>query len=117
MASDSIAIVPIVSFQEISRSDWKHLPELVARGFNGRANMVVCTHLDHASLENLDEQLKIVTKTFWPTDILNTNRVIPCSTLMGISARDLLDISNATMPPFEAFWNKHAMVYPVREPL
>ena len=79
--------------------------------------MVVCTHLDHASLENLDEQLKTVTKTFWPMDILSTNRVIPCSTLMGLSARDLLDSSNTTKPPFEAIWNKRAVGYPVREPL
>ena len=41
VASDSNAIVPIVSFKEIPRSDWKLLPELVARGFNGRANVVV----------------------------------------------------------------------------
>ena len=117
MAFDSDAIVPIVSFKEISRSDWKRLPELVTSGFNRRANVVVCTHLDQVSLEHMDEQLKTVTKTFWPRDPWNTNRVIPCSTLMGLSARDLLDSSNTTMPPFEAIWNQHAVGYPVREPL
>ena len=117
VASDSNAIVPIVSFNEIPRGDWKRLPDLVAGGFNGRANMVVCTHLDHISQENMDEQLKTVTKTFWPKDILNTNRVIPCSTLMGLSARHLLDRSNMTKPPFESIWNKDAVGYHVRGPL
>ena len=117
MASDSNAIVPIVSFKEISRSDWKRLPDLVASGFNGRANVVVCTHLDQVSQENMDEQLKVVTKTFWPKGVVNTNRVIPCSSLMGLSARDLLDRSNAAKPPFEVIWNKHTVGYHVRKPL
>ena len=117
MASDSNAIVPIVSFKEIPRSDWKRLPELVASGFNGRANVVVCTHLDQVSQENMDEQLKAVTKIFWPKGVLNTNRVIPCSSLMGLSARDLLDRSNPAKPTFEVIWNKHAVGYHVRGPL
>jgi hypothetical protein len=114
VASDSNAIVPIVSFKEIPRSDWKRLPELVASGFNGRANVVVCTHLDQVSQDNMDEQLKTVTKTFWPKGVLNTNRVIPCSSLMGLSARDLLDRSSVTKPPFPAIWNKHVVGYHVR---
>ena len=114
VASDSNAIVPIVSFKEIHHSDWKRLPELVASGFNGRANVVVCTHLDQVSQENMDEQLKIVSKIFWPRGVLNTNRVIPCSSLMGLSARDLLDRASAIKPPFEAIWNKHAVGYHVR---
>ena len=117
MASDSNAIVPIVSFKEIPRSDWKRLPELVASGFNGRANVVVCTHLDQVSQENMDEQLKTVTKTFWPKGVLNINRVIPCSSLMGLSARDLLDKASATKPPFDSIWDTHAVGYHVREPL
>ena len=117
VASDSNAIVPIVSFKELPRSDWKRLPDLVASGFNGRANVVVCTHLDQVSQENMVEQLKTVTKTFWPMGILNTNRVIPCSTLIGLSARDLLDRSNLAKPPFEVIWNKHAVGYDVRGPL
>ena len=116
MASDSNAIVPIVSFKEIPRSDWKRLPELVASGFNGGANMVVCTHLDQVSQDDLDEQLKTVTKIFWPKGALDTNRVIPCSPLMGLSARDLLDRSSVTKPPFETFWIKHAVGYHVRGP-
>jgi len=113
VASDSNAIVPIVSFKELPRSDWKRLPDLVASGFNGRVNVVVCTHLDQVSQECMDEQLKTVTKTFWPSGVLNTNRVIPCSPLMGLSARDLLDRSNMAKPPFEAIWDKHAVGYHV----
>lgn len=117
VASDSNAIVPIVSFKELPRSDWKRLPELVASGVNGRANVVVCTHLDQVSQENMDEQLKTVTKTFWPRGVLNTNRVIPCSSLMGLSARDLLDRSSLAKPPFESIWDKHNVGYHVCGPL
>ena len=115
MASDSNAIVPIVSFKEIPRSDWKRLPDLVANGFNGRANVVVCTHLDQISQDNMGEQLKTVTKTFWPKGVLNTSRVVPCSSLMGLSAMDLLDKSSMTKPSFEAIWNKRVVGYHVGE--
>ena len=114
MAPDLNAVVPIVSFKEITRGDWKRLPELVASGFNVRANVVVCTHLDQVSQENMDEQLQNVTKMLWPEGVLNTNRVIPCSSLMGLSARGLLDRSNMTKPPFETFWNEHTLGHHVR---
>ena len=117
MAFDSNTIVPVVSFKEIPRSDWRCLPELVASGFNGRVDVVVCTHLDQVSQDNMNEQLKIVTKTFWPKGVLNTNRVIPCSSLMGLSARDLLDKSSMTKPPFETIWAKHVVGFHVRGPL
>ena len=117
VAPDSNAVVPIVSFKETPRSDWKCIPELVASRFNGRANMVVCTHLDQVSQDDLDEQLKTVTKTFWPTGVWDTNRVIPCSPLMSLSATDLLDRSSITKPPFETIWNKHTIGYHVRVPL
>jgi len=117
VASDSNAIVPIVSFKELPRSDWRRLPDLIASGFNGRASMVVCTHLDQVSQDNMDEQLKTVTKTFWPRGVLNTDRVVPCSSLMGLSARDLLDRSSMVKPPFEGIWNKHAVGYHVCGPL
>ena len=78
MAPDPNAIVPIVSFKEIPRSDWKRLPELITSGFIGGANVVVCTHLDQVSQENMDEQLRALTKTPWLKGVLNANRVIPC---------------------------------------
>ena len=116
MASDSNAIVPIVSFEDISHNDWKRLPELVASGFNGRANVVVCTHPNDVSQEDVDEQLKTVTTAFWPRGVLNTNCVIPCS-LIGLSAGELLGRStNIPKPPFEAIWNEDSMGYHVRGP-
>jgi len=116
VTSESNAVVPFVSFEEIPHSDWRRLPELVASGFIGRANVVVCTHLDQVSQENMDEQLKTVTKAFWPRVVLKTNRVIPCP-LMGLSARDLLDRSAISKPRFEAIWNKDTLGYHVRGPL
>ena len=116
MASDPNAIVPIVSFEDISHN-WKRLPELVASGFNGRANVVVCTHPDEVSQENVDEQLKTVTTAFWPRRVLSTNCVTPCS-LMGLSAGELLDRSTSILkPPFEAVWNEDSMGHHVRGPL
>ena len=117
VASDSDAIVPVVSFKEIPSSGWECPPKLVASGFNGRAEVVVCTHLDQVSQENMDEQLKFVTEAFRPRGVLNTNRVIPCSAHFGLSARDLLNRSNTTKPPFKAIWEKNAVGYHVRGPL
>ena len=116
VASESNAITPLVPFKELSHSDWKRLPALVASGFNGRANVVVCTHLDQVSQGNMDEQLKTLTKAFWPRGVLNTECATPCC-LIGLSARYLLDRSNTTKPPFEAIWNNHSMGYHVRGPL
>jgi hypothetical protein len=109
--------VPIVSFKELPRSDWKRLPDLVTNGFNGRANVVVCTHLDQVTQDNIEEQLKTVTKTFWPRDVMNTNSVIPCSSLMGLGARDLLDKSSRDKPPFQSIWKKDSVGYHVSRSL
>jgi len=117
VASDADAIVPIVSFKELLSNDWKRLPELVASGSNGRANVVVCTDLDQVSKENIRRQLKTVKKKFWLTGVLGTNRVIPCSSFMGLSASALLDRSNTVKPPFEAIWDKDFLGCRVRGPL
>ena len=114
VASDSNAIVPVVSFKSLLRSDWKCLPDLVTSGLNRRGSVVVGTHLDQVSQENIDKQVKTVTKTFWPRGVLNTNRIIPCSPLMGLSAMDLLDRSNVANPPFDDIWNKHYVGHHVR---
>ena len=65
----------------------------------------------------MDEQLKTVTITFWPKGVMHTNRVIPCSSLMGLSAMDLLDRSCITKPPFKTIWNRQVVGYHVRGPL
>jgi hypothetical protein len=116
VASGSYAIVPIVSFNEIPRGDWKRILELVASGVDRRANLVVCTHLDQISKKNMDEELRSLTQTPWPGGVLDTNRVIPCS-LIGLSAMGLLDRSKLAKPPFETIWDKHTLGYHVRGPL
>ena len=73
-------------------------------------------YLDQVSQENMDEQLKTVTEGLSPRGVLNTYCVIPCS-LIGLSARYLLDRSNTTKPPFEAIWMKHYLGYHVCGPL
>jgi hypothetical protein len=82
-----------VSFKELPRKDWMRLPKLVAAGFDGRVNVVVCTHLDQISQDNLETQIKTITKTFWPKSLEETHRVLPCSSLIGLSAMDLLEKS------------------------
>jgi len=116
-ASYSNVIVPIVSFKELLHSDWKRLPAPVASGFNGGTNVVVLTHLDQVSQKGIIKQLKTLEETSWQRGLLNTSLVIPCSSLSGLSATDLLDRSKTTKPLFKAIWEKHTVGYHVREPL
>lgn len=132
MAKDSNAIVPIISFKELSRSDWKDLPDIVANGFGNRANVVICTHLDQIHGRNIGEQLRTVTKTFWPTNPMATgefrlvnaviasspygrpsDQIIACSSLMGLSAQDLLDRSSRSKPAYGEITNERSVAYPV----
>lgn len=69
---------------------------------------VDCENRDQIHGENLTEQLAAISKVFWPRDITaTTSRIIPCSSLMGLSARALLDLSGGTAekPSFAAFWD------------
>ena len=50
IAKEIDVIVPIISFKEVSREDWRHLPQLIKNGMGRPADIVVCTHLDQASL-------------------------------------------------------------------
>lgn len=68
---------------ELSRSDWRELPKLAARGYHRKADLVVCTHLDRVSGENLQQQLWTVSKSFWPGTRDESERVLKCSSLMG----------------------------------
>lgn len=53
----------------------------------------------------MKEQLATVSKVFWPRDMAAAaSRIIPCSSLMGLSARALLDMKGK--PPFENFWDE-----------
>ena len=113
---DLDVIVPILSYDNHTMH-WKDLPAIIERDFSREADMVVCTHRNQVSQESMDAYLVTVAKAFWPSGVLNTSHVIPCSSVMGLSARDLLDRSNTTKPPFETIWDKHAAGYYVRAPL
>ena len=113
VSSDSNDIVPVISFKEIPGKAWRDLPKLVASGFKRSANAVICTHLDHVSQTNIKEQLTTVSKVFWPKSVKNTTRILPCSSLMGLSASDLLNKSETEKPPFEVIWDKKHVGYHV----
>ena len=116
MTLESDAIVPVVSFKELPRSDWKCLPGIIEGGSNKSAHLAICTHLDQISRDNIEEQLRMVAKAFWPKSLLTTQRVIPCSPLMGLSARELLDMSDPVKPSFEKVWRKDKVGYRVSPP-
>lgn len=40
------AVVPIVSFKEIAKQDWRILPGIISSGLKARASIVICTHFD-----------------------------------------------------------------------
>lgn len=62
---------------------------------------------DQITGDNQKEQLAAVSKVFWPRDLAAaTSRIIPCSSLMGLSARALLDLSLDGKPDFETFWDE-----------
>jgi hypothetical protein len=70
------------------------------------------------SKNNLEEQLTIVAKVFWPEDSAATNRVIPCSSKMGLSAAVLLhDTINGSrdgeLPEYNKICDRNSIGYSV----
>ena len=100
-----------MSFTEISRSDWRELPRLA--GYNRKADLVVCTHLDRVSGENLQQQTSTVSESFWPNEHDESGRILKCSSLMGLSASQLLEQTKATKPRFREVWDKTSIRYQV----
>ncbi len=48
------AVVPIVSFKEISKDDWRHqLSDIVEAGMQRPPDLVLCTHLDNVRQRHL----------------------------------------------------------------
>ncbi|PVG00635.1 hypothetical protein CPB86DRAFT_181593 [Serendipita vermifera] len=107
VAKDSDVIVPVVSFKELARSDWRKLPDMVANNFGKQASTIVCTHLDQIHGENLTEQMATVSKVFWPRTPWHeaAHRIVPCSSLIGMSARSLIKRSTQHKPSFESIWD------------
>lgn len=97
-AIQSNAIVPVVSFMELPRNDWKRLTMLATS--RRKPSLVVCTHLDRVSQDNLEQQLWMVSSTFWPESPSNDSRILKCSSLIGFSANQLLEQMKDKRPPF-----------------
>jgi len=102
-----------VSFTELSRSDWRELPKLAARGYSRKADLVVCTHLDRVSGESLKQQLWTVSRSFWPGTHDGADRILKCSSLMGLGASQLLEQTKTTKPPFKEVWDETSIRYRV----
>ena len=94
---------------ELSRSDWRELPKLAGRGYNHKADLVVCTHLDRVSGENLQQQTWTVSKSFWPGTRDESDRVLKCSPLIGLGASQLLEQTKTSKPPFEEVWDNRSI--------
>lgn len=103
-ASQSSAIVPVMSIMELSRKDWRDLPNLAASGYKRKPTLAVCTHLDQASESSLEQKRFIVSKTFWPESAYDSDRVLVCSSIIGLSASQLLEKSETAKPPFKDIW-------------
>ena len=102
-----------MSFTELSRSNWRELPKLAARGYHRKPDFVVCTHLDRVSGENVKQQTWTVNRSFWPDARDEGDRVLTCSSLMGLSASQLLEQTKATKPRFKEVWDKTSIRYQV----
>jgi hypothetical protein len=94
---------------ELPRSDWRALPKLAASSSNCKPDLVICTHLDRVSGENLQQQLWMVSKSFWPGPHDARHRVLRCSSLMGLGANQLFEQAKATKPSFKKVW-EHSYV-------
>ena len=70
------------------------------------------------SKNNLEEQLTIVAKVFWPKESAATNRVIPCSSKMGLSAavlrRDTIKgLRDEELPNYNKIFDPNSIGYSV----
>jgi len=96
---------------ELSRSDWRNLPEFATRGYNRKPSLVDCTRLDRVSQDNLQQKLWTVKSAFWPDVPHETGRVLKCSSRMGLSANQLLEQSEISKPPFKDVWDPRSISY------
>jgi len=108
-------MVPVISLKDTSRTDWRRFPSIVKNGWGRQATMVVCTHLDQIHGDYLQQQLTTIANVFWPSNVNDTSCIIPCSSLMGLSAQMLLDCSLSTKPPFETIWARESIMYHVSD--
>ncbi|KLO16293.1 hypothetical protein SCHPADRAFT_221994 [Schizopora paradoxa] len=112
-AIEADTIVPIVSFKEAAKKDWRsQLPQIVEAMLKRSPDFVLCTHMDQAqSKKRIDEQLASVGKEFWPKITNFDRRVLRCSTRMGIGAQRLLKQSQVSKPPFHNIWKENTIIF------
>lgn len=119
VASKANAVVPVVSFKEMPKEDWRQLPRLISAGF-ATTSLVICTHFDQVravlyltttffmtiwqiSGNREMEQRSIVARVFFGSS--DVQHVIPCSSNMGLSATALLRGSATGWPSFQSIWD------------
>ncbi|KAH7918876.1 hypothetical protein BV22DRAFT_1134271 [Leucogyrophana mollusca] len=111
VAKEVNAVVPVVSFKEVSKGDWKlQLPDIVQSGLGRAPDLVLCTHLDQVMKDRVSQQVASVSNSFWKNSDTK-DRVLSCSSRMGFSARTLLRQSARVKPDFDDIWNEKSIAY------
>ncbi|KAL6308883.1 hypothetical protein BKA93DRAFT_725025 [Sparassis latifolia] len=111
VASEVNAVIPIVSFKEVSKESWRNeLPSIVMAGVGHPPDLVLCTHLDQVAKDRVTEQIASVAKAFWPQNP-DTKRVLCCASRMGFSARAVLRMSKKRKPEFKQIWEENTLEY------
>ncbi|GBE87120.1 hypothetical protein SCP_1003670 [Sparassis crispa] len=116
VAKEANAIVPIVSFKEVSKDDWRsQLPAIIKNGLGRAPEVVLCTHLDQVARDRQEQQIASVAKVFWPKSTDAIRRVLSCSSRLGIGARALLQRSQTGKPRFKDIWKESDLAYDCAE--
>ncbi|KAH7927606.1 hypothetical protein BV22DRAFT_268537 [Leucogyrophana mollusca] len=99
VAKEVDAVVPVVSFKEVSKDDWRQqLPDIIK-----------------VAKDRVEEQMASVAKAFWPRKLDAQHRILGCSSRMGFSARSLLRHSRSAKPQFNEIWCEDAIEYDCAE--
>ncbi|KLO16286.1 hypothetical protein SCHPADRAFT_823483 [Schizopora paradoxa] len=112
-AKEADTVVPIISFKEVAKGDWrKQLPQIVQTGLKRPPDFVLCTHMDQVQTKSrVTEQVHSVGKEFWPTITDFERRVLRCSTRLGIGAHLLITQSQQKKPKFENIWKENTILF------
>ncbi|KLO16273.1 hypothetical protein SCHPADRAFT_995240 [Schizopora paradoxa] len=100
-AGEANAIVPIVSFNEFARDEWRQqLSRILKTVIGGPPDLVLCSYLDCVPRERVNDMAFDIAKTFAPYNENCLDLVSTCATRRGISARLLLQVSEGMKPDF-----------------
>ncbi|KAH7919236.1 hypothetical protein BV22DRAFT_1041126 [Leucogyrophana mollusca] len=116
VAKEANALVPIVSLKEISKDDWRQqLPHIIRTALGHAPEHVLCTHLDQAAKDRVEQQVASVAQVFWPKGENSVHRVLCCSSRLGMSARTLLHQSKQKKPDYKDFFVEGTPAYDCAE--